>query len=250
LGANPVKIQLPKPLPGWREFFGEVGIIVLGVLIALGIGEVADGLRWDEMARDSVRSIRAEWGQNGGVFEERVLVQPCLDRRLAELESIIREARHTGRLPDISEIGRSPHRPLTTDAWKQVTASETLLHIDANQVKLFTAGYSQVERYIPSALDEEDMWATLRVLEHSPGVIGETLLADAATTLARLKSRSSLNGLVAKQEFEAGRKIGIPASYYMIFDREGSRAEILDRLPARPICKPLLVDGMPFAANP
>ena len=76
-------------------------------------------------------------------------------------------------------------------------------------------------------------------------VIGETLLADAATTLARLKSRSSLNGLV-----EAGRKIGIPASYYMIFDREGSRAEILDRLPARPICKPLLVDGMPFAANP
>lgn len=29
-------IHLPKPLHGWREFLAEVGIIVLGVLIALG----------------------------------------------------------------------------------------------------------------------------------------------------------------------------------------------------------------------
>ena len=28
--------HLPKPLHGWREFAGEVGVIVLGVLIALG----------------------------------------------------------------------------------------------------------------------------------------------------------------------------------------------------------------------
>ena len=28
--------HLPKPLHGWREFVGEVAIIVLGVLIALG----------------------------------------------------------------------------------------------------------------------------------------------------------------------------------------------------------------------
>jgi hypothetical protein len=27
--------HLPKPLHGWREFAGEVGIIVIGVLIAL-----------------------------------------------------------------------------------------------------------------------------------------------------------------------------------------------------------------------
>jgi len=28
--------HLPKPLHGWREFAGEVGIIVIGVLIVLG----------------------------------------------------------------------------------------------------------------------------------------------------------------------------------------------------------------------
>ena len=29
--------HLPKPLHGWREFVGEVGIIVIGVLIAAGM---------------------------------------------------------------------------------------------------------------------------------------------------------------------------------------------------------------------
>ena len=29
-------LHLPKPLHGWRAFVGEVGIIVIGVLIALG----------------------------------------------------------------------------------------------------------------------------------------------------------------------------------------------------------------------
>ena len=31
-----MRFQLLKPLRGWRAFFGEVGVIVLGVLIALG----------------------------------------------------------------------------------------------------------------------------------------------------------------------------------------------------------------------
>jgi hypothetical protein len=28
-------VQLPTPLHGWRAFVGEVGIIVLGVLVAM-----------------------------------------------------------------------------------------------------------------------------------------------------------------------------------------------------------------------
>lgn len=34
--------HMPKPLHGWREFAGEVGIIVIGVLIALGAEQVVE----------------------------------------------------------------------------------------------------------------------------------------------------------------------------------------------------------------
>jgi hypothetical protein len=38
--------HLPKPLHGWREFTGEVGIIVIGVLIALGAQQVVEAAQW------------------------------------------------------------------------------------------------------------------------------------------------------------------------------------------------------------
>jgi hypothetical protein len=34
--------HLPKPLHGWREFAGEIGIIVVGVLIALSAEQFAE----------------------------------------------------------------------------------------------------------------------------------------------------------------------------------------------------------------
>ena len=47
-------IHLPKPLHGWREFLGEVGIIVIGVLIALGAEQVIEDIRWQEKQRTSL----------------------------------------------------------------------------------------------------------------------------------------------------------------------------------------------------
>ena len=49
-----MKLSVPKPIHGWREFAGEVGIIVLGVLIALGAQQVAEGGNGG-----SVRAMRA-----------------------------------------------------------------------------------------------------------------------------------------------------------------------------------------------
>ena len=63
--------HLPKPLHGWREFVGEVGIIVIGVLIALGAEQVVETLHWrDEVGtfrtavrrpRSSVSDRREDW---------------------------------------------------------------------------------------------------------------------------------------------------------------------------------------------
>jgi hypothetical protein len=47
--------HLPKPLHGWRELLGEVGIIVIGVLIALGAEQVVETIHW----RNEVAAERA-----------------------------------------------------------------------------------------------------------------------------------------------------------------------------------------------
>jgi hypothetical protein len=60
--------HLPKPLHGWRAFAGEVGVIVLGVLIALAAQQVVQDIRDRhdvEQLRGALRSeladMRARW---------------------------------------------------------------------------------------------------------------------------------------------------------------------------------------------
>jgi hypothetical protein len=56
-----MNIHLPKLLHGWREFAGEVGIIVLGVLIALGLEQVVEELNWHARTRASVSELNPLW---------------------------------------------------------------------------------------------------------------------------------------------------------------------------------------------
>jgi hypothetical protein len=53
-------VRLPKPLHGWRAFAGEVGIIVLGVIIALAFGQVAEAWQWHQEVGTTRKSIHRE----------------------------------------------------------------------------------------------------------------------------------------------------------------------------------------------
>jgi hypothetical protein len=57
LGPSACIFHLPKPLHGWRQFAGEVGIIVVGVLIALGAEQLVEEWRWHERVRTSLDSL-------------------------------------------------------------------------------------------------------------------------------------------------------------------------------------------------
>lgn len=52
--------HLPKALHGWREFAGEVGIIVIGVLIALGAEQLVEDWRWHERLAAAQKTIDFE----------------------------------------------------------------------------------------------------------------------------------------------------------------------------------------------
>jgi hypothetical protein len=243
--------RLPKPLHGWREFTGEVGIIVIGVLIALGAEQVVESVHIRHESEKAMTAVRDEMAHSGGVFDERVTVQPCLDKRLAELDSIVGGARRTGRIPDIGEIGRPPMRPIQSAAWATALTNGTAMHFPDQQRDQLSLIYSQAASYYGDGVDEQMMWATLRVLEHSPGPIDSNLLAEAATNLARLHFRDMLNGIDASQLLDDIRGQDLKPDYVVFSDpgRPGTRQRMLDVTRNRSICQPLVVDGMPLSGE-
>src|SRR5437763_8229092 len=78
--------QLPKPLHGWREFAGEVGIIVVGVLIALGAEQVVEGWHWRDKVGRAESAMRLELAEDDAPQAYgRVLVGPCLDAQIVRI---------------------------------------------------------------------------------------------------------------------------------------------------------------------
>lgn len=82
-------VHLPKPLHGWREFAGEVGIIVLGVLIALGAEQVVETLHWRSEAGEFRKAVDRELSLDLGTFETNELQHQCIRRRLDELQTVL-----------------------------------------------------------------------------------------------------------------------------------------------------------------
>lgn len=223
-----------------RKFVREVGSIVLGVLIALGIGEMADKARWYARAAKSTRAMNVELARAAGVLDERVLAQPCLDRRIEELDRIVRAALASGSLPDIGEIGGPPLRPVQTAAWDDAVGSGTLLHINDRKRSQLSLDYPLLGGYPQMVGQEAQLWATLHIIEAVPGRVSDDLLVEAAKTIALLRGMTRYAGLSARQMRDSIASGGNAPSYFLILDREGARKEIVDTIPSRTICRPLM----------
>src|SRR3954447_5339169 len=79
-------VHLPKPLHGWRAFVGEVGIIVVGVLIALAAEQLVDEWQWREKVGHAEAAMRLELSEDDGPEAyDRALIGPCLDQQIMRI---------------------------------------------------------------------------------------------------------------------------------------------------------------------
>lgn len=74
--------HLPKPLHGWREFAGEVGIIVIGVLIALGAEQVVETIHWRHSVSQMREAMRSELVIDRTRVEVNLAQDGCINARL------------------------------------------------------------------------------------------------------------------------------------------------------------------------
>jgi hypothetical protein len=81
--------HLPKPLHGWRDFTGEVGIIVIGVLIALAAEQVVEAAHWRSEVRHFREAVDYELGRDLGVWALMMEQRPCVARRLDDLDRLL-----------------------------------------------------------------------------------------------------------------------------------------------------------------
>jgi hypothetical protein len=154
-------VHLPKPLHGWRAFAGEVGIIVLGVLIALGFEQIVVQWQWRQELGDTRRAIGDEIGISAEQGAERLAIEDCLRQRIGELSAKLNSSNGEWKgdpmplLPgarleahwDNRSMGRVysvPLRGWSQDAWDAAKSTGALNHMRREEIIGYGAFYAEV----------------------------------------------------------------------------------------------------------
>ena len=193
--------HIPKPLHGWRAFVGEVGIIVLGVLIALGAEQVAETIHNRRVAADTRQSVKEELETGLGALSLRNTAEPCIARRLAELRSILVQWARNGTFKAPSWVAQAPGFGIEFSAYQASLGSGRIALLPSEEQFRIGSMMERLHSFSDIQNQEVDQWAKLRLLQAGPDVLtstDRTMIWEAletASTLdysARLRIRQAL----------------------------------------------------------
>jgi hypothetical protein len=160
-------IHLPKPLHGWREFLGEVGIIVIGVLIALGAEQVVETLHWREAVDTERDAFRKEIAADLAGAQFRLLQEPCVKRRLSDLLIIFQRHKQGKELGLAGPVGSPRVLGTESGAWTTAGGGQTIDHMPLDERLEFGSSFAGFAQLSDRMQQESFIWDELRRLDHA-----------------------------------------------------------------------------------
>jgi len=199
--------HLPKPLHGWREFAGEVGIIVIGVLIALGAEQVVQTVHGNSEVRQFRSAVKDELGYDLGSYKQRLMLGRCVRARLAELDDVIASDR-AGRPVRMHGLSHWPVSfSLRTSVWTGRT-SDVEARMPLQTRLAYAQVYDDLANYDVHRVDERNAWMELGEFDDAQDL--------SRTDLMRLRGLVSklrwIDGIILAnwpEEAERGKALGV-----------------------------------------
>lgn len=131
-------IHKPKAAHSWREFLIEIGTIVCGILIALGLDQTVEWLHWRQEVREAKAAIHDDLALATVFAEERLARKACDDAYLDALAAAVAASPAQWEPRSFDYCGL-PHttvytgywRPWPTEVWQTIENSGPVSHFDA-----------------------------------------------------------------------------------------------------------------------
>jgi hypothetical protein len=213
--------HLPKPLHGWRAFVGEVGIIVVGVLIALAAQQVVEALHWRSETAKLRESLHREIRDDQWNAANRVRISECIRQRIAHLEYELAQPGTAWRADPIrgGDEQRWSAIPIafafpsiesfyTSGHWQTALASGELAHMAEAERNGYSYTYRAIEDLRTFSIEEGAIAAQLQPLAREQQLDNQQRLNFEAQ-LAALDRLNVLLTIYSRKFLEGTRRAGI-----------------------------------------
>jgi hypothetical protein len=232
--------HLPKPLHGWRAFAGEVGIIVLGVLIALGAEQVVETLHWRSEAREFRKAVDHELALNLGTFKFNELQHRCVHRRLDELQAMLDRSRNGETVRLIGKIGEPLEFSQYSSVWDNKNA-DVVAHLPLDVRLKYAELYDEFRNTNEIKAGQEAVWSKFVPFEEpGPLSVGDRREVHALIERARALDQAMEANWPVSQKL--GAALGIQG------ELAPPNLEAAHHVPEFAICQPILPQPPPMKA--
>ena len=200
-----MKRQLPRPPQGWAALRWEVGVVFVGIALALGAQQLADWLFWRGQAAQARRNIETELLEHEKDGYERLAVQPCMRGQLAALAAQLTVSNGKWKaMPmevspqGVSEVAmkvipsayRAPERLWLDESFKTAQTTGALNHMSDRLVASYAQSYQRARQSNFLQILEEEAAARLSPLAID-GVIGPDARLDMFASLSKVDHANS-----------------------------------------------------------
>lgn len=233
-----------KPPNGWPAVWWELGIVTLGVIIALAAQQWADGRAWAGKARTTREALREELALHYSWSVEWRATLPCM---LAQIDRLQRRVVTSGATLEPAPVFRNanfaftvrlPSKEYSRSVYDAALADGVLMRFDPALRRVLNTHYTQVDALTAMTRQNDDDYQALfglsRAIPLDPGVRFELL-----RTLDRLRGR------IEFMDLQSGQMIDNVANANMVPPAAAARREVerfgtwqfcrAQRLPLRPL---------------
>ena len=185
-------LRVPKPIHGWRQFFGEVGIIVLGVGIALGAEQVMSNRHDADVAAETRAAVHDEFNDGLASIVLRGQAEPCIDRRLGELRQILADWARSGAFTTPLWVAQAPTLEITLARYDAALAAGRIALLPSEEQYQLGAIAAQIREFERIQEGQHLVWGRLRALQAGSESLSQS---DRTMLLTALQEASTLNHL-------------------------------------------------------
>jgi hypothetical protein len=182
-----MEIHKPKPWHGWREFFKEYLIIVVGVLTALGAEQAVEWLHWRHEVHVAREAIAFDLGEIVARTASKDGESACVGERLGEIAEALDSAQTTKRLPPMGRLANPDTPPGGLRSWSGLTSGQALAHFPNRDQLLLSGIESYLAKLGSNTREEQQEWAVLSSMVGPGRATSDAEIASLRAALGRAR---------------------------------------------------------------
>lgn len=199
-------IRRPKPIHGWRELAKEVGIIVLGVLIALGAEQGVQAIEWRHKTDAAQEAMRLELSKDDGPqVWGRYAMNRCIDSALVAIRGGVESGASRAAMVELIVRHRTPFWTWDSLAFSSANASDIALHVSPEAMHRWATAHATMPALHQANAKEYADGADLVALSRTGGALSE---AERGQVLRAVEALRRDNATIF-----AGVRVALPAIY-------------------------------------